>query len=89
MGAKPGNRHAVKKENNAGRKSLVDEKLRSAVITEAWEYLEKFSISRKTSAKEKRMVALELAKRTIPQTLEGEISLPTMVVKRYKEEVKK
>lgn len=73
-----------KRKNNKGtngnkggrRPSLTNEKIRAAVIDKSWTILLDFlnaEIKNPLEIKEKRQVALEIAKKTIPQEIDGNL----------------
>lgn len=71
------NNKGVKGNKGGRRPTLTNEAIRAAVIDKSWDILLKFlddPITNPFEAKEKRQVALEIAKKTIPQKLDGDIS---------------
>ena len=69
--------NAVGVKGKSGRKSDVDERIRSLVINKSWDrILKKFEKKNPTADDEKQLdyIAIEIAKKTIPQTLEGDLS---------------
>ncbi len=66
------------KGNKGGRRpSLTNEKIRAAVIDKSWDILLNFldtETENPLELKEKRQVALEIAKKTIPQTIDGDLN---------------
>ena len=61
------------KKGRSGRKSFQDEKLKALVINKSWDILSKALENSKVKAIEKRKIALELAKKTIPQEVKGDL----------------
>ena len=70
--------NAVGKKGKSGRKSAVEELARNLVIKKAWDRIKnKFDKKNKTPEDEKFLdiAALEIAKKTIPQKIEGNLTL--------------
>lgn len=69
--------NAVGVKGKSGRKKLTDESIRAAVINKSWaillDYLDLPTDNQLFEA-EKRKIALEIAKKTIPQKLEGDFN---------------
>lgn len=57
-------------KNNRGRPTALNEQIRKSVIDKSWTILDEFFKSKSPLA-EKRKVALEIAKRSIPTELTG------------------
>ena len=61
--------------HKGGRKSLVDEKIRSAVINKSWDYLAKVfnddqRLKLDLTDKDKAFIAKDIAKATIPKNMD-------------------
>ena len=61
------------KKGRSGRRSFDDEKTKALVVNKAWEILQKAFDNPKVTPLEKRKIALEIAKRTIPQEVKGNL----------------
>ena len=57
-------------KNNYGRKSLINEEARRNVVNKCWEILEKALDDPDVSDSKKLAIALEVAKKTIPNTID-------------------
>jgi len=68
--------NAVGVKGKSGRKSGTDEWVRNLVINKSWERIaNKFDKKEKTAEDERQLdiISLEIAKKTIPQKLEGDL----------------
>lgn len=68
------NNKGNKGNKGGGRPALTDEYIRAAVIDKSWDILLKFLEDKKIPDREKRQIALEIAKKTIPQHIDGNLS---------------
>lgn len=69
--------NAVGVKGKSGRKSSLEEGSRNLVITKSWDrILRKFEKKNRTAEDEKQLdyIAIEIAKKTIPQTIDGDLS---------------
>jgi len=60
--------------NNVGRKSVISEEIKAAVVSKSWVILNNY-FEQGQVTKEKRHVALEVAKKSMPTKIEGDIGL--------------
>lgn len=56
------------------RKSLRDEVIQANVINLSWTTISRALKSKKINAKEKRVIALEIVKKSVPQKISGNLS---------------
>lgn len=62
------------KGNKGGRRpTLANEEIRAAVIDKSWSILLEVLDNPEIDLKERRQIALEIAKKTIPQNIEGDL----------------
>lgn len=64
------NNSGSKGNKGGGRKSVFDESIRNAVISKSWDILQKFMDNKKSPEEEKRKIAVEIAKRSIPKEID-------------------
>lgn len=78
MAAKKGNQNAKGnsggQKGKSGRPSLQDEIVKAKVINLSWEILAKALESPKIKNSEKRRIAIEIAKKTIPAEIKGDLN---------------
>ena len=63
------------KRANSGRKSWVDEEIRAAVVNKSWEVLKEALDDKRISKWQKRRIALEIAKKSMPTQIEGSVNV--------------
>ena len=73
MAFKKGHKHSVGNKGG-GRKSFVDEKIMAAVVNRSWDILDK-ALDSDMDEDKKRHVALEIAKKTIPKTINADVKM--------------
>lgn len=86
MPAPKGNKNAKGNKGGTGRPSLVDEVVRADVVNRSWNRIKaKFTKKKKTTEDERYLdqVAVEIAKKTIPQKIEGDLNLKFSLSKLF------
>lgn len=74
MDGRKNNKGTEGNKGGTGRPSLVDEKLRAAVIDKCWDILNTALDDDQVNDAEKRKIALEIVKKTIPQQIDGNLN---------------